>query len=199
MAKRNKQRIIKVIVTFIFAGILAVPVLMGYFTRQTATVTGTFAPAAAIKKFGFYFEEVSKQSGVNFVHHSPKLDPLIDPILPQIASVGASVSVCDFDNDGWNDFYVTNSCFGYKNALFHNQRDGSFIDVADKMGLADLNKAGSGVSMGAVWADYDNDGYEDLLVYKWGRPELFKNDHGKGFTNVTEKSGLPGWILQGRH
>ena len=150
MIKRNKKRLIKASVIFIFAGILAVPVLMGYLTRQAATATGTLAPPAAIKKFGFYFEEVSKQSGVNFVHHSPKLDPQIDPILPQIASVGASVSVCDFDNDGWNDFYVTNSCFGYKNALFHNQRDGSFIDVAAKMGVADLNIAGSGVSMGSV-------------------------------------------------
>ncbi len=194
MIKKTKQRLIKATVILIFLGILAVPVIMGYLTRQTATGTGTLAPAAAIKKFGFYFEEVSKQSGVNFVHHSPKLDPQIDPILPQIASVGASVSVCDFDNDGWNDFYVTNSCFGYKNALFHNQRDGSFIDVAAKMGVADLNIAGSGVSMGAVWADYDNDGFEDLLVYRWGRPELFKNEHGTGFTNVTRNSRLPEWI-----
>ena len=194
MAKRTDQRIIKAVVLFIFFGLLAVPVVIGHFTRQSATGTGILAPASAIKKFGFYFEEVSKQSGVNFVHHSPKLDPQIDPILPQIASVGASVSVCDFDNDGWNDFYVTNSCFGYKNALFHNQGDGSFVDVADQLGVADLNIEGSGVSMGAVWADIDNDGFEDLLVYRWGRPELFKNDHGKGFTNITAKSGLPGWI-----
>ena len=48
--------------------------------------------------------------------------------------------------------------------------------------------------MGAVWGDFDNDGYEDLLVYKWGRPELFHNDDGKGFTRVTEKAGLPQWI-----
>ena len=194
MVKRSKQKIIKAIVIFIFAGILAVPVVLGYLMRQTAMGSATMAPATALKKFGFYFEEVSKQSGVDFVHHSPKLDPQIDPILPQIASVGASVSVCDFDNDGWNDFYVTNSSFGYKNALFHNQRDGSFTDDADQMGIADLNSTGSGVSMGTVWADYDNDGYEDLLVYKWGRPELFKNDQGKSFTNVTVKSGLPAWI-----
>jgi len=108
--------------------------------------------------------------------------------------MGASVSVCDFDRDGWNDFYVTNSCFGYKNALYHNQKDGTFSDVAESMGVADLNREDSGVSMGSVWADYDNDGYEDLFVYKWGKPELFKNEGGKYFTNVTEKSGLPWWI-----
>jgi hypothetical protein len=48
--------------------------------------------------------------------------------------------------------------------------------------------------MGAVWADYDNDGYEDLFVYKWGRPELFRNENGNRFTDVTSHSGLPPWI-----
>jgi hypothetical protein len=48
--------------------------------------------------------------------------------------------------------------------------------------------------MGAVWGDYDNDGYEDLLLYKWGRPELFHNDAGKTFTRVTDKAGLPSWV-----
>jgi hypothetical protein len=61
------------------------------------------------------------------------------------------------------------------------------------LGIADLNHAETGVSMGAVWGDYDNDGYEDLFLYRWGRPELFHNDAGKGFTNVTATTGLPAW------
>lgn len=185
---------LKRFITIIFIGLLAIPVLLSHRSNKLVSRSRSMALQSAMKKYGFYFQEVSKQAGVNFKHHSPKLDPIIDPILPQIASVGASVSVCDFDNDGWNDFYVTNSCFGYKNALFHNQKDGTFVDVAGKMGVADLNIEGSGVSMGSIWADFNNDGYEDLLVYKWGRPELFKNEHGTGFTNVTEKSGLPKWI-----
>ena len=48
--------------------------------------------------------------------------------------------------------------------------------------------------MGAVWGDYDNDGYEDLFLIKWGKPELFHNDQGHGFTRVTEAAGLPPWI-----
>jgi hypothetical protein len=48
--------------------------------------------------------------------------------------------------------------------------------------------------MGAVWGDYDNDGYEDLFLYKWGRPELFHNDGGKHFTRVTETATLPTWV-----
>ena len=48
--------------------------------------------------------------------------------------------------------------------------------------------------MGAVWGDYDNDGYEDLFLYKYGRPELFHNDGGRGFTPVGERAGLPRWV-----
>jgi hypothetical protein len=47
--------------------------------------------------------------------------------------------------------------------------------------------------MGAIWGDYDNDGYEDLLLYRWGRPELFHNDAARAFTRVSESAGLPRW------
>jgi len=108
--------------------------------------------------------------------------------------MGAAVSIVDFDRDGWPDIYVTNSGEGSKNALYHNNHDGTFTDVAEQMGLADVNQPGTGVSMGAVWGDYDNDGYEDLFLYKWGKPELFHNDHGHGFTRVTDQAGLPPWV-----
>ena len=83
------------------------------------------------------------------------------------------------------------------NRLYRNQGDGTFRDVAGPLGVADLNRPGTGVSMGSLWGDYDNDGYEDLLVYKWGRPELFHNDAGKQFTRVTDKAGFPSWINAG--
>ena len=105
--------------------------------------------------------------------------------------MGASVSIVDFDRDGWPDIYVTNSAIGSKNALYRNMHDGTFKDVAGEMGIADVNQAGTGVSTGAVWGDFDNDGYEDLFLIKWGRPELFHNDQGHGFTRVTEQAGLP--------
>ncbi len=194
MREKNSTLLLRIIISAVFAGILAIPVILAGLSHKAAEQIQAMAKETAINKLGFYFQEVSRQSGVNFVHHSPKLDPAIDPILPQIASMGASVSVCDFDRDGWNDFYVTNSCVGYKNALYHNQKDGTFTDVAESMGVANLNTENSGVSMGAVWADYNNDGYEDLLVYKWGKPELFRNEQGRTFTNVTGSSGLPGWL-----
>ena len=147
-----------------------------------------------LARYGFVLQEVAHQSGIDFTHHAPTLDPALAPIMPQVASMGASVTVADFDKDGWPDIYVTDSAEGGQNHLYHNNHDGTFTDVAAKMGLADLNRPGTGVCMGAVWGDYDNDGYPDLLVYKWGRPELFHNDGGKGFTRVTESAGLPAWV-----
>jgi hypothetical protein len=148
----------------------------------------------AVARYGFCFEEVAKKCGINFTHQAPTLDPKLAHIMPIIASMGASVTVVDFDRDGWPDLYVINSGEGSKNRLYRNKGDGTFEDVAEKMGIADLNRDGDGVCMGAVWGDYDNDGYEDLLVYRWGKPELYHNDRGKGFTRVTDKAGLPKWI-----
>ena len=65
--------------------------------------------------------------------------------------------------------------------------------MAERLGVADLNRPETGVSMGAVWGDYDNDGFEDLFLYQWGRPELFHNDGGRGFARATESAGLPAW------
>ena len=152
------------------------------------------AKATALERHGFYFEEVARAAGIDFVHRAPTLDPQLAPIMPQVASMGASVSVVDFDRDGWPDLYVTNSAEGSRNALYRNLGDGTFKDVAGELGIADVNQPGTGVSMGAVWGDYDNDGYEDLLLIKWGRPELFHRDPGKGFVRVSEQAGLPRWV-----
>jgi hypothetical protein len=114
--------------------------------------------------------------------------------MPQVASMGAAVAVADFNRDGWQDFYVTNSGEGSLNRLYRNGGDGTFRDVAPELRLADVNQAGTGVSMGAIWGDFDNDGYEDLFLYKYGRPELFHNDEGRGFTPVGERAGLPRWV-----
>jgi hypothetical protein len=175
----------------VFVGLLATPAIL---RRVSARQSAHLDSQAALARHGFYLQEVSRQAGIHFVHEAPELDPKLEGIMPQVASMGASVSVVDFDRDGWPDIYVTNSRLGSKNCLYRNQRDGTFKDVAEQMGVADVNQPETGVSMGAVWGDYDNDGYEDLLLYKWGRPELFHNDRGQGFTRVTDEAGLPKWV-----
>lgn len=183
----------RIVLAILFAGLLVSPVAMRWLSaRRVAKDDGDRKTALA--RHGFYLQEVSHEVGIDFVHQGPTLDHKLDPIMPEVASMGAAVSIVDFDRDGWPDIYVTNSAEGSKNALYRNMHDGTFKDVAQEMGVADLNQPGTGVSMGAVWGDYDNDGYEDLFLYKWGRPELFHNERGHGFTRVTDHAGLPPWV-----
>jgi hypothetical protein len=143
---------------------------------------------------GFHLTDVAARAGITFVHHGPTLDPKLDHIAPLIASLGASVSVADANRDGRPDLYLTNSRFGFPNALYLNRGDGTFADVAREAGVGDVNRPGEGVSMGAIWGDYDNDGWEDLLIYKWGYPQLFRNTGDGHFTDVTEQAGLRQWM-----
>jgi len=142
----------------------------------------------------FHLSNIATEAGIDFVHHGPTLDAKLDNIAPLVAALGASVSVTDVNNDGWPDLYFTNSRFGTANALYLNRGDGSFVDIARDAGVADVNRPGDGVSMGAVWGDFDNDGLEDLLVYKWGYLQLFKNMGDLHFTDVTEAAGLRHWM-----
>jgi enediyne biosynthesis protein E4 len=188
------NRIARVLVGLFFIALLATPLAIKRMSAGRDADRSKIDAKTALARHGFYLEEVSHAAGINFVHRSPQLDSKLDPIMPEVASMGASVSIVDFDRDGWPDIYVTNSAIGSKNALYRNMHDGTFRDVAGELGVADVNQTGTGVSTGAVWGDFDNDGYEDLFLIKWGRPELFHNDHGHGFTRVTEQAGLPSWI-----
>jgi hypothetical protein len=143
---------------------------------------------------GFALRDETAAAGIHFVHHRPAFDPKIAGIEPHVAALGASVSVTDFDGDGRPDLYFTNSSFGQPNALYRNRGDGTFEDVAASAGLADLNKPGEGVSMGAIWGDIDNDGREDVLIYRYGYLALFRNVDGTHFEDITEKAGLRRWV-----
>src|SRR6185295_12732979 len=184
----------KLLLAVLFVGLLATPLIIKRLAARRESGKSKLDAAAALSRHGLFFQEVAKASGIDFVHQAPTLDHKLDHIMPQIASMGAGASIVDFDRDGWQDIYLTNSGEGSLNRLYRNNGDGSFTDVAGNVGLADLNQAGSGVSMGAVWGDYDNDGYEDLFLYKWGHPELFHNENGKHFTRVTDAASLPTWL-----
>jgi len=164
------NRIARVLVGVFFVALLATPFLIRRISAGREADRSKADAMTALARHGFYLEEISRAAGINFIHQSPKLDPRLDPIMPEVASMGASVSIVDFDRDGWPDIYVTNSAIGSKNALYRNMHDGTFKDVAGELGIADVNQPGTGVSTGAVWGDYDNDGYEDLFLIKWGRP-----------------------------
>lgn len=143
---------------------------------------------------GFGLRDEAAAAGIRFHHQRPTVDRKIANVEPHVAALGASVSVADFNADGWPDLYFTNSRFGEPNALYRNRGDGTFEDVAAAAGVADLNRPGEGVSMGSVWGDFDNDGREDLLVYRYGYLALFKNLDGHIFQDVTAAGGLRRWV-----
>ena len=139
------------------------------------------------------FEDVTKASGITWVHNNAHSQ---DRYLPE--TVGAGCAFLDYDNDGWMDIYLVNSgpsdffkpTTPLKNALYHNNHDGTFTDVTDKAGVA-----GGNFGMGVAAADFDGDGWVDLYVTGYGRNILYRNNGNGTFTDVTDKAGVaaPGW------
>src|SRR5687768_754313 len=173
--------------------IMAVPFLAALLLAMRLN-RGPSRAAADASRPGFLLRDETQAAGIRFVHRRPTFDRKLAGIEPHVAALGASASVADFDADGSPDLYFTNSHFGAPNALYRNRGDGTFEDVAEPAGLADLNRPGDGVSMGAVWGDFDNDNREDVLVYRYGYPALLRNVGGGRFEDVTERSGLRRWV-----
>jgi enediyne biosynthesis protein E4 len=140
------------------------------------------------------FEEVPPaKSGITFVHENA-MSP--ERYLPE--TMGPGCAFFDYDSDGWMDVYIVNSGpsdfftpkVPLRNALYRNNRDGTFTDVTEKAGVP-----GGTFGMGVAVGDYDNDGHADLFVTAYGRCLLYHNNGDGTFTDVTAKAGLtaPGW------
>ena len=185
----NKQHIKQSVAILIFIILVSVPFLMQKYDEFMNSESFENRDEI-IERYGFILEDVTNELGIDFVHKRPIVDEKLDHIAPQIAAMGTSASVVDYNKDGYHDLYFTNSEFGSNNALYKNNGNGSFTEVAEELGIADVNRQDVGASMGAIWADYNNDGYEDLFVYRWGKPSLYKNENGERFTEV-ENTGFP--------
>jgi tetratricopeptide (TPR) repeat protein len=161
-----------------------------------AKKAGGSASAGPPDSAGVRFVEVTQEAGFRHQHHKPILDSQLSNIDTWVSSVGAAAAAGDYDRDGWIDLYVTNSRKGEPNYLYRNNGDGTFTDVAAQVGLAEVNDEG-GASMDCVWADYDNDGWIDLYLVRWGTDRLFHNNGDGTFTETTEtcfrrRDGSPG-------
>lgn len=183
----NKPRAFRVVfVAFAVVGVAALWKLRGVLlgTRVDAPLEllasgGSASPRA--------FNDVAAAMGITHVHHKPRLDAKLDPIRNWVASVGAAAAACDFDRDGHVDLYVTDSMQGEPNRLYHNRGDGTFEDVAARAGVAQVNGA-DGISTDCVFGDFDNDGWQDLYVAKWGHNQLFRNRGDGSFEDVTRRA-----------
>src|SRR5262245_58990225 len=118
---------LKVGVHVLFVGLLGSAWWLDHRFTHTG-VAGAEAGPDAQARFGFRLQEVAHDVGVDFVHRPAHLDPLIANIEPDVAGMGAAVSVADVDADGWPDFYATTSALGAPNALYVHQPDGRFRD-----------------------------------------------------------------------
>ncbi len=191
----SSREITKVIVKFYFLHYSRCPVALLNASRLGGRRSLRKLDAQnAIARYGFRLEEVSHAAGVDFVHQGPTLDHKLDPIMPQVASMGAAVSIVDFDRDGWPDIYVTNSGEGSKNALYRNMHDGTFKDVAAEWASPTSISPEPAFPWAQFGATMTTMATKISSSISGVRPELFHNDHGHGFTRVTEQAGLPKWV-----
>ena len=159
--------------------------------------------SSAAKQSVIRFEDATDAAGIDFVHSfgSRKLGSLLE-------GTGAGCLWFDYNNDGLPDLYVVNgrplddSMHPYPlknkpaemphNHLYRNEGNGKFTDVTWQAGLAPA-MYGDAVTA----ADYDNDGFEDLLVTGYGKVILYHNLGNGKFEDVTAKSGIKvdGWSI----
>ena len=132
------------------------------------------------------FSNVTSRSGIKFIHY-----PGNNGIAIIREVFGPGVCVADFDGDGYQDIYFVNGRDLYKrnvsarNALYHNNGDGTFTDLTEWAGVP-----GTDYGLGCVWGDYDNDGFPDLYISQYGKNVLYHNNGNGTFTDMTAKAGV---------
>jgi hypothetical protein len=136
------------------------------------------------------FQDVAEKAGLTKWRHemgTPRKNLIIE-------TVGSGVGLLDYDRDGWLDIYLVNgstydAVSGKRQpphaALFHNNHDGTFTNVAEQAGVTN-DRWGFGVAIG----DFDNDGWPDIYVTNFGKNRLYHNNHDGTFTDVAEKAGV---------
>jgi hypothetical protein len=170
--------------------------------QQTGSATGgVFAPVLDAEKRpitagGFVktgpviFQDISQQAGLTGWQH--KMGTPQKPYT--LETIGSGVALLDYDNDGWLDIYLVNgSTYDAETgktepphaALFHNNHDGTFTNVAEQAGVTN-GRWGFGVAVG----DFDNDGWPDLYVANYGKNRLYRNNHDGTFTDIAESAGV---------
>jgi enediyne biosynthesis protein E4 len=164
------------------------------FKRRDFLRLGTLAAAAPIF-------DVKHPHGLDFT--------LLNSPTPQkylIETMPGGVALFDYNNDGLLDIFLVNggsiaspmktpenfdrSNSRYWNRLYRQNKDGSFTDVTEAAGLA--NVAAGNYGMGVAVGDYDNDGHADLFVTNYGKNILYHNNGDGTFTDVTAKAGVAG-------
>jgi hypothetical protein len=151
-------------------------------------VRGGQQPLSESKGFGVRFEDVAARAGLS----QPTVFGGRSENKYILETTGCGVAFFDYDNDGWQDIFLVNGRTlegkdspSPTNRLLRNNRDGTFTDATEKAGLIKTGW-GQGVCVG----DFDNDGFDDLLITYWGRNVLYHNNGDGTFTDVTKQARL---------
>jgi hypothetical protein len=136
------------------------------------------------------FQDISEKAGLNTWQH--KMGTPQKPYI--LETIGSGVCLLDYDHDGWLDIFLVNgSTYDALNgkaepphaALFHNNHDGTFTNVANIAGVTN-ERWGFGCAVG----DYDNDGWPDIYVGNYGENRLYHNNHDGTFTDIAKTAGV---------
>lgn len=161
------------------------------FLRLAALAGGSLVlpRPAHLRAAGPLFVEVpASRSGITWTHDNAMSE---FRYLPE--TCGSGCAVFDYDNDGWMDLYFVNSgpsdfftpTTPLRNALYRNNRDGTFTDVTAQAGVP-----GGTFGMGVAVGDYDNDGFQDLFVTAYGQCLLYHNNGDGTFTDVSQGTDI---------
>jgi len=158
---------------------------------RTVSLLGTLLLVAAATTPESLFVDSTAKSGIKFVlRNSTTAEKHL------IETMAGGVAVFDFDNDGFPDIYFVNGAeqpslvkngVQYYNRLYRNKGDWTFEDVTEKAGVC-----GHGYNFGVATADFDNDGFADILITSTNGNLLYRIRGDGTFEDVTEKAGVKG-------
>ena len=154
-----------------------------------AAAAGVALFAAGGTNAARWFDDVTAKAGVSHKHTNRAFENPYAHIMSGYTALGASAAVGDFDGDGWDDVFVTDSQKTGKNRLYRNNRDFTFTDVAEQGGVANGNDARN-ASADALWFDCNGDGRLDLFVVRFGQSQLYENLGNGKFREITRQAGL---------
>jgi hypothetical protein len=158
------------------------PVLILLIPSSPSLQRGATRPAVSVP-----FVDVTRQSKIDFIHKSGA-----SPDKYMVETFGSGVAWLDYDNDGFQDLYFVNGAPGTANALYHNNKDGTFTDVTRQAGVAGEGAGQSAYKTGVAVGDYDGNGFLDLYVTALGPNVLYRNNGDGTFTDVTSAAGVAG-------